>query len=254
MSGHSKWSQIKHQKGQTDARRGQLFTKLAREIAVAARKGGPDPDMNPSLRIAVERARQSNMPINNIKRAIDRAVGNTADGGASLEEVGYEGYGPGGAAILVVALTDNRNRAASEVRKTFVSHNSKLGEVGSVAWLFRAEGASSPWRRDAERAEEIALEAIDLGAEDFTLDDSSLELRVAPEAFETLRRGLEERGHTPAQAEVTLVPKTLAPLDERAAEQTLRLLDKLEELDDVQRVYTNGDFPMEVLERYRAAA
>ena len=253
MSGHSKWSQIKHQKGQTDARRGQLFTKLAREIAVAARKGGPDPDMNPSLRLAVERARQSNMPLDNIKRAIDRAVGNTADGGASLEEIGYEGYGPGGAAILVVALTDNRNRAASEVRKAFVSHNSKLGEVGSVAWIFEQKGVIT-LEEDAERAEEIALEAIDLGAEDFTLDDSSLELRVAPEAFETLRRGLEERGHTPAQAEVTLVPKTLAPLDDRAAEQTLRLLDKLEELDDVQRVYTNGDFPMEVLERYRAAA
>lgn len=253
MSGHSKWSQIKHQKGQTDARRGQLFTKLAREIAVAARKGGPDPDMNPSLRIAVERARQSNMPISNIKRAIDRAVGNTADGGAALEEVGYEGYSPGGAAILVVALTDNRNRAASEVRKTFVNHNSKLGEVGSVAWIFEQKGVIT-LEEDAERAEEIALEAIDLGAEDFTLDESSLELRVAPEAFETLRRGLEERGHTPAQAEVTLVPKTLAPLDERAAEQTLRLLDKLEELDDVQRVYTNGDFPMAVLERYRAAA
>ncbi len=253
MSGHSKWSQIKHQKGQTDTRRGQLFTKLAREIAVAARKGGPDPDMNPSLRIAVERARQSNMPMDNIKRAIDRAVGNTADGGSSLEEVGYEGYGPGGAAILVVALTDNRNRAASEVRKAFVSHNSKLGEVGSVAWIFEQKGVIT-LEEDAGRAEEIALEAIDLGAEDFTLDDSSLELRVAPEAFETLRRGLEERGHTPAQAEVTLVPKTLAPLDERAAEQTLRLLDKLEELDDVQRVYTNGDFPMAVLERYRAAA
>ena len=253
MSGHSKWSQIKHQKGQTDARRGQLFTKLAREIAVAARKGGPDPDMNPSLRIAVERARQSNMPLDNIKRAIDRAVGNTADGGASLEEVGYEGYSPGGAAILVVALTDNRNRAASEVRKTFTSHNSKLGEVGSVAWLFEQKGVIT-LEEDAERAEEIALEAIDLGAEDFTLDDSSLELRVAPEAFETLRRGLEELGHTPAQAEVTLVPKTLAPLDERAAEQTLRLLDRLEELDDVQRVYTNGDFPMAVLERYRTAA
>ena len=253
MSGHSKWSQIKHQKGQTDARRGQLFTKLAREIAVAARKGGPDPDMNPSLRLAVERARQSNMPLDNIKRAIDRAVGNTADGGASLEEIGYEGYGPGGAAILVVALTDNRNRAASEVRKAFVSHNSKLGEVGSVAWIFEQKGVIT-LEEDAERAEEIALEAIDLGAEDFTLEDSSLELRVAPEAFETLRRGLEERGHTPAQAEVTMVPKTLAPLDERAAEQTLRLLDKLEELDDVQRVYTNGDFPMEVLERYRAAA
>jgi YebC/PmpR family DNA-binding regulatory protein len=253
MSGHSKWSQIKHQKGQTDARRGQLFTKLAREITVAARKGGPDPDMNPSLRLAVERARQSNMPISNIKRAIDRAVGNTGDGGSSLEEVGYEGYGPGGAAILVVALTDNRNRAASEVRKAFVSHNSKLGEVGSVAWIFEQKGVIT-LEEDAERAEEIALEAIDLGAEDFTLEDSSLELRVPPEAFETLRRGLEERGHTPAQAEVTLLPKTLTPLDERAAEQTLRLLDRLEELDDVQRVYTNGDFPMAVLERYRAAA
>ena len=252
MSGHSKWSQIKHQKGQTDARRGQLFTKLAREIAVAARKGGPDPEMNPSLRLAVERARQSNMPLDNIKRAVDRAVGNSGDGGASLEEVGYEGYGPGGAAILVVALTDNRHRAASEVRRAFDRHNSKLGEVGSVAWIFEQKGVIT-LEGDADRAEEIALQAIDLGAEDFTLEDSSLELRVPPVAFETLRRGLEEQGHTPAQAEVTMVPKTLTPLDERAAEQTLRLLDTLEELDDVQRVYTNGDFPMAVLERYRAA-
>jgi YebC/PmpR family DNA-binding regulatory protein len=192
------------------------------------------------------------MPLDNIERAIKRATGQL-DGQVELEELVYEGFGPGGAAILVVAVTDNRNRASSEVRNVFDRNNGKMGQVGSVGWMFEQKGVIT-LEEDAERAEEIALEAIDLGAEDFTLEDSSLELRVPPEAFETLRRGLEERGHTPAQAEVTLLPKTLTPLDERAAEQTLRLLDRLEELDDVQRVYTNGDFPMAVLERYRAAA
>jgi YebC/PmpR family DNA-binding regulatory protein len=252
MSGHSKWSTIKHQKGQADARRGKLFTKFAREITVGARKGGPDPNMNPTLRIAIERARQSNMPMDNIERAIKRATGVGGEG-ATLEEIIYEGYSPGGAAIMVVALTDNRNRAASEVRKAFDRHNSKLGEIGSVAWIFETKGVIT-LEEDPQKADEIALEAIDLGAEDFTVEDSSIDLTTTPEGFETLRQGLASRGLNLIQAEVTLVPKTLAPLDERAAERTLRLLDSLEELDDVQRVYTNGDFPDAVLERYGATS
>ena len=252
MSGHSKWSTIKHQKGQADARRGKLFTKLAREITVGARKGGPDPNMNPTLRLAIERARQSNMPMDNIERAIKRATGVGGEG-AALEEIIYEGYSPGGAAIMVVALTDNRNRAASEVRKAFDRHNSKLGEIGSVAWIFETKGVIT-LKEDPHKADEIALEAIDLGAEDFTVEDSSIDLTTTPEGFETLRQGLADRGLNLIQAEVTLVPKTLAPLDEHAAERTLRLLDSLEELDDVQRVYTNGDFPDAVLERYGATS
>ena len=253
MSGHSKWSQIKHQKGQTDVRRGKLFTKLAREITVAARKGGPDPAMNPGLRLAAERARGSNMPNDNIDRAIKRAGGLGGGGGADLAEVTYEGYGPGGAAILVVALTDNRNRAASEVRKTFDRHNSKMAEVGSVSWLFEQKGVITV-EEEPQRAEEIALLAIDLGAEDFTLEESFLELRSALEGFESLRQALEAQGVVPTRAEPSMVPKSSTPLDERSAEQTLRLLDRLEELDDVQQVYTNADFPTEVLERYKAVA
>ena len=252
MSGHSKWSTIKHQKGQADARRGKLFTKLAREITVGARKGGPDPTMNPTLRLAIDRARQSNMPMDNIERAIKRATGLGGEG-AALEEVIYEGYSPGGAAIMVVALTDNRNRAASEVRKAFDRHNSKLGEIGSVAWIFETKGVIT-LEEDSQKADDIALEAIDLGAEDFTVEASSFDLTTTPEGFETLRQGLVDRGLNLVQAGVTLVPKTLAPLDEHAAERTLRLLDSLEELDDVQRVYTNGDFPDAVLERYGAAS
>ena len=250
MSGHSKWSQIKHQKGQTDVRRGQLFTKLAREIMVAARKGGDDPNMNPGLRLAVERARQSNMPNDNIDRAIKRAGGPGGEGGSDLAEVTYEGYSPGGAAILVLALTDNRNRAASEVRKTFDRHNSKMAEVGSVSWLFEQKGLITV-EEEPQRAEEIALLAIDLGAEDFTLEDSFLELRSPLEQFESLRQALEAQGVVPTGAELSMVPKSSAPLDERSAEKTLRLLDRLEELDDVQQVYTNADFPTEVLERYK---
>jgi len=253
MSGHSKWSQIKHQKGQNDARRGQLFTKLAREITVAARKGGPDISMNSSLRLAVDRARQSNMPNDNIDRAIKRANGIGGEGGADLDEVTYEGYGPGGAAVLVVALTDNRNRAASEVRRAFDRHNCKMAEVGSVAWIFEKKGVITI-QETLEKAEELALLAIDLGAEDFSIDDSGLELRVPLERFEGIRIALEEQGVTLTSAELSMVPKTAATLNERTSEQTLKLLDRLEELEDVQQVYTNAEFSEEVLEHYKELA
>ena len=205
MSGHSKWSTIKHQKARNDAKRGQLFTKLTRELSVAARQGGGDPAMNFRLRLAMDNARQSNMPMDNVERAIQRATG-AGDGGPALEEVIYEGYGPGGAAVMAIALTDNRNRTASEIRKSFDRQNSKLGQGGSVAWQFEQKGIIT-LDVEPERADELALQAIDLGADDFDLDGSTLELRCAPESFEELRRSLEGKGASLTTAEVNHVPK-----------------------------------------------
>ena len=252
MSGHSKWSTIKHQKGAADAKRGQLFTRLTKEIAVAAKAGGGDPDMNPRLRLAVNQAKQNNMPLDNIERAIKRATGQSDDQ-AELEELVYEGFSPGGAAILVVAVTDNRNRASSEVRNVFDRNNGKMGQVGSVGWMFEQKGVIT-LELSAEQMEEAELLAIEHGAEDITDDDASVEIRTAPEDFEAVRHALEEAGMKPLSAEVTMVPTTQTGLDERAAEQTLKLLDRLEGLDDVQKVVTNADFPEAVLEKYATAA
>lgn len=254
MAGHSHWTQIKHQKARTDAQRGRLFTKLTREILVAVREGGPNPDANPRLRMAIEKAREHNMPMENIERAIRRASGQGDGESSQLEEILYEAYGPGGVAILIRAVTDNRNRAASEVRHTLEKHGGKLAGAGSVAWQFSLKGVISVEEPDPQKAEEVALLAIDLGAEDFSLDGSYLEIRTPPERFEEVRRGLAEQGVRIASAEVSLVSSSPVPLDERTAEQVLRLLDRLEDLDDVQKVYTNADFPAQVLERYRVAA
>ena len=249
MSGHSKWSSIKHQKGVTDARRGQLFTKLTREIIVVARQGGADPVMNARLRLAIQRARDNNMPVENIERAIKRGAGSEGGGQDQLDEVSYEGYGPGGAAILLRALTDNRNRTVSEIRNVFTRGGGSLAEAGSVTWVFEQKGVITI-RTEPERVEEVALQAIDAGAEEFKQEDSYLEVYTSLEDFEQVRRALEEQGVQPETAELSMVPKTTMPLEARAAETTLRLLDRLEELDDVQKVYTNADFPEEVLERY----
>ncbi len=252
MSGHSKWSTIKHQKGAADAKRGQLFTRLTKEIAVAAKSGGGEVDMNPRLRLAVQQARHNNMPLDNIERAIKRATGQL-DGQVELEELVYEGFGPGGAAILVVAVTDNRNRASSEVRNVFDRNNGKMGQVGSVGWMFEQKGVITLELSEGQ-IEEAELLAIEHGAEDITNDDTSLEVRTAPQDFEAVRQALEGAGMTALSAEVTLVPTTQTGLDERAAEQTLKLLDRLEGLDDVQKVVTNADFPEAVLEKYATAA
>jgi len=249
MSGHSKWAQIKRQKGVADARRGQLFTKLGREITVAARAGGADPAGNVRLRLAIQKARDNNMPNENIERAIKRGAG--GGDSAELQEVVYEGYGPGGAAIMVQALTDNRNRTVSELRSTFTKAGGNLGEAGSVAWLFEQKGTITV-EAAGQRGEELALVAIDAGAEDFRQDDATLEIISRPEDVESVRRALEEAGAVVSSAEVSLVPKTTVSLDEKQALQTLRLLDKLEDLDDVQRVYTNADFPDQVLATYSA--
>ena len=246
MSGHSKWKSIKHQKGVTDAKRSQVFTKLGREITVAA-KHGADPESNPRLRLAIEKAREANMPKDNVERAIAKASGEGAE--AELAEVVYEGYGPGGAAILVEALTDNRNRTVSDIRNVFTRAGGNLGEAGSVAWLFESRGLITLDAAGAD-AEELALRAMDTGAEDVKVDTSTVEVYTRPDAFEDVRRELAEAGITVASAELAKVPKTMITLDPRQAEQVLRLLDQLDELDDVQRVSSNADFPEEVLAAY----
>ena len=250
MSGHSKWSTIKRQKGANDARRSQLFTKLARELAVAARQGGSDPEMNVRLRLAIQKAKDNNMPADNIERAIKRSVGE--GGQESMDEVVYEGYGPGGAAILLEAVTDNPNRTVSEVRNVFTRGGGNLGERGCVAWNFESTGVVVV-EASQEQAEDLALLAIDAGAEDFEVDGALLEVRTSPETFERVRRTVEGANATLSRAELSMAPKTVVSLDAKEAIQTLRLLDRLEELDDVQRVYTNADFPDEALEEYQKA-
>ena len=249
MSGHSKWSTIKRQKGANDARRGQLFTKLGREISVAVRRGGPDPDANFNLRLAVQRARDNNMPMDNIERAIKRASGDGANAD-DLFEVTYEGYGPGGAALMVQAVTDNKNRTVAEVRSTLTRNGGNLGETGSVAWNFDSKGVImiSPASEDPE---ELALVAIDAGAEDVKIEDSTLEVHTRPDTLESVRKELEGQDIAIDSAELSMIPKSMIELDEKGALQTLRLMDKLENLDDIQRIFSNADFPPEALLTYQ---
>jgi len=246
VSGHSKWSQIKRQKGAADAKRGQVFTKLSRELALAVREGGDDPDMNPRLRLAMHRARDNNMPMDSMERAMKRGAGGAE--GASLVEANFEGYGPGGVALLLVALTDNRNRTVSEIRNVLTRGGGSLGEAGCVAWNFQSKGVITV---EAADAEELALFAIDAGAEDVRVIDGSVEIYTRPEDLERLRKAVEEKDLTLVSAELSMVPNSTMMLDQKAALTTLRLLDRLEELDDVQRVFTNADFPDEALEQYR---
>jgi YebC/PmpR family DNA-binding regulatory protein len=244
MSGHSKWAQIKRQKGVADARRGQLFTKLVREITVAAREGGPDPDANARLRLALQTAREANMPADTIKRAIDRGAGGGE--GAALDEVTYEGYGPGGAAILVQAMTDNRNRAVAEIRSVFTRGGGNLGESGCVAWLFEPRGVISldPDGRDPE---ELALAAIDAGPEDVRVEDGAVEVYTAPADLDTVRKSLAAADLKISSADLAMVPKTTLEVDPSDQLVIIKLLDRLEELEDVQRVYTNVEFSDQVL-------
>ena len=248
MSGHSKWSTIKRQKGVADSKRSQLFTKLGREIDAAVRQGGENPEMNFRLRLIIQKARDHNMPIDNIERAIKRAAG--AAEGVNLIEASYEGYGPGGVAILLETLSDNRNRTISEVRNVLSRGGGNLGESGSVAWIFEPKGVITVTAGDVDD-EELSLFAIDAGAEDIKVMDDSLEIQTKPEDLEGLRKALEDRKVTIVSAEILMMPNNVVMLDEKAALQALRLLDRLEELDDVQRVFTNADFPDEALENYR---
>lgn len=249
MSGHSKWAQIKRQKGVADARRGQLFTKLAREIIVAVREGGPNPEANFRLRLAVQKARDSNMPLDNIERAIKRGSGHAE--GAALDEMVLEGYGPNGVAILVQALSDNRNRTLQDVRNIFTRHGGNLGESGSVAWLFDSRGVITV-ETNAQDAEKLALAAIDTGADDVKIEDKYLEVYTKPAELEKVREALEQKQITIASAELSRVPKSMVELEEKAALQTLKLLDRLEELDEVQSVACNADFSDAILEKYQS--
>ena len=249
MSGHSKWHSIKHQKGVADARRGQLFTKLTRELIVAAREGGGNPEMNFRLRLAVQKARDSNMPMDNIDRAIKKGTGELE--GGSLTELTLEGYGPSGAAILVNALSDNRNRTIQEVRSVFTRHGSSLGESGCVAWLFDSKGVITIIA-DGVDPDELALSAIDAGAEDVKVENNYVEVYTVPEDMEKVREALEKNEVAIESSELLMVPKTLIELDEKAAMQALRLMEKLEEIDDVQNVFSNADIPDSVVAEYQS--
>lgn len=248
MSGHSKWAQIKRQKGVADARRGQLFSKLTREIMVAARQGGANPESNFKLRLTIQKARDNNMPIENIERAIKRGSGGVE--ASTLTEMSLEGYGPNGVAIIVEAMTDNRNRTIQEVRSVFFRHGGSLGESGCVAWLFESRGVITV-ETDGADAEEIALLAIDTGAEDFKIEKGYLEIYTKPQNLELVRRAVE-RGKKVISADLSQLPKSTVILGEKEALQTLKLLDHLEELDDVQRIFSNVDYSDAVLEKLRA--
>ena len=245
MSGHSKWSTIKRKKGAADAKRGALFGKLSRAITVAAREGGGDPDMNPTLHLAVQRAKEANMPNDNIQRAIDKGTGAGADA-ATIERITYEGYAPGGVAVLVEVLTDNRNRAASDVRYVFSKNGGKLGTSGSVSYLFERKGVILVPRNEGDEDELIEL-SLEAGAEDVELMESDYRVVTAPEDFATVRESLKDAGIAFENAEITMQPQNSVDLDAKTAKQTLRLIDALEENDDVQEVYANFDISDEVM-------
>ncbi len=249
MSGHSKWSSIKHQKGVTDARRGKLFTKLTREVILAVRQGGSNPETNYHLRLAIQKAKDNNMPSDNIERAIKRGEGTLE--GVILSELVLEGHGPGGAAILVEALTDNRNRTVQDVRNIFTRSGGGLGESGGVTWLFESKGLITI-ETDNLDADELALQAIDAGADDVNPQAGYVEIYTKPEDLETVRKALEQDNITICSAELAKIPKSTVQLDERTTIQILKLLEKLEEVDETQSVYSNVDFPDDILEKYRA--
>jgi YebC/PmpR family DNA-binding regulatory protein len=247
VSGHSKWSSIKHKKGAADAKRGKLFSKLSRAIIVAAKEGGPDPAGNLALQNAIEKARSYSMPKDNIERAIARGSGAESDA-QSFETVIYEGYGPSGVAVIVEALTDNRNRTASDVRHAFDKNDGNLGTSGAVAWLFERRGVVLV-SADGIDEDELTLAAAEGGADDVSLDGSTYQVVSAPEALSNVRETIASAGFTVDSAELTLVPKTTVEVaDEAAAKKVLRLIDQLEENDDVQDVYANFDIPERVLE------
>lgn len=245
MSGHSKWANIKHRKAKQDAQRGKLFTKLGRELILAARAGGGDPAANLRLKMAVNRAREANMPMENIIRAIKRGTGEIE--GAAYEEVVYEGYGPGGVAIMLSAATDNRNRTAAEIRHIFSKNGGSLGESGCVAWMFNRKGVLNLEAVPDE--DELLMLALEAGAEDLRLEGDAAEIITAPEDFEKVRDSLTRSGLTFTRAEVTMVPQNLVAISDRQqADAILRLMDLLEDHDDVQEVYANFDIPDAIME------
>ncbi len=247
MSGHSKWAGIKHKKAIVDAKRGQAFTRLSREVSIAAKEGGGNPDTNFRLRLAMQKARESNMPHDKIDAAIKRGTGEL--GGERLEELRYEGYGPAGVAILVDAVTDNRNRTSASLKHRFGKYGGNMADSNAVAWMFERKGVLNV---DAGRAdpEEVGLAAIEAGAEDVRVDGTEIEVTTGPNEMEAVRGALEAiKGVTVENAEITMQPKQTVPIDEEKAPAVLRLLEYLEEDDDVQQVYANFDIPADVLER-----
>jgi YebC/PmpR family DNA-binding regulatory protein len=249
MSGHSKWSSIKHKKAAADAKRGKLFTKLIKEISVAARLGGGDLATNPRLRTAVQNAKGANMPQDNIQRAIQKGTGELP--GVSYEEARFEGYGPGGVAILVDILTDNKNRSVADIRHIFSRNGGNLGEPGCVAWMFDKKGLIVIEGRGAD--EEAVMEAaIEAGADDMKKEDDTFEITSDPEDFETVKTALEQVGFPLSVAEVSMVPQSTVRLEGKAAQQVIRLMDALEDHEDVQNVYANFDIPDEILQEVEA--
>ena len=245
MSGHSKWASIKHKKGAVDAKRGKVFTKLIKEITVATRMGGKDPEANARLRAAIAAAKAENMPKENIERGIKKGTGELE--GATYEEAMYEGYGPGGVAVLVEVLTDNRNRAVAEVRHLFERHGGSLGAAGCVAWMFSQKGliVLPKDQTDEEKLFEVALEA---GAEDIKEEEKEFEVITEPSLFEQVKTAIERTGLTYALAEITMIPQTTTTLEGKNAQQMLTLMELLEDNDDVNHVYANFDIPDEVME------
>ncbi|MFI5296140.1 MAG: YebC/PmpR family DNA-binding transcriptional regulator [Thermodesulfovibrionales bacterium] len=248
MSGHSKWSQIKHKKGQTDAKRGKTFTKIVKEVSIAARLGGGDPDGNPRLRSAVEKAKEVNMPHDNIKKAIMKGTGELP--GVAYEEYVYEGYGPAGVALMIEVMTDNKNRTLPEIRHMLAKSGGSLGETGCVSWMFDKKGYILV-NKSKSSEDTVMSVALDAGAEDMKNDpdEENYEIITAPEDFIRVKDAIEKANIPVASAEVSMLPKNYVVLDEEAAEQMVRLMDALEDNDDIQNVYANFDIPDEVAEK-----
>ena len=246
MSGHSKWANIKHKKAKADAAKGRIFTRLGRELMVAVRHGGPDPETNFRLKIIMDKARAANMPNDNIARLIQRASGSQE--GANLEEIVYEGYGPGGVAVMLELLTDNRNRTASEIRHLFSRHGGNLGESGCVAWMFSQKGSLVLERAALEKSvDEVMMDALEAGAEDVQEDEDTIEILTEPARFAEVEETLAKKGYQFAEAKIARIPQNTVELGRGDAERLLKLMEELEEQDDVQEIYANFDIPDEIL-------
>jgi len=251
MSGHSKWAQIKRKKAVTDAKKGQMFTRLAREIAVAARAGGGDPAANFTLRLIIDKARAANMPKENIERAIQRGTG--ALKGEAIEEIIYEGYGPGGVAMIMEVMTDNRNRAIADIRRVFNRQGGSLGESGSVAWMFEQKGVITVEAGSMD-PDELGLLALEVGADDALVDDGIVEIYTDPKDLHFVREALAKRHIKIESAEISMIPKSRMRLDDEETLRAMRLIEALEEIEDVQRVYSNLEIPEDLVEKLEASA
>ncbi|MDD5338765.1 MAG: YebC/PmpR family DNA-binding transcriptional regulator [Dehalococcoidales bacterium] len=251
MSGHNKWSKIKNKKGADDVKKGNLYTKLTREIIISAKEGGGNTESNFRLRLAIQKARDSNMPMDNIDRAIAKGTGTGESG--SFEELTLEGYGPNGVAIMVSAMTDNRNRTVQEVRSSFTKHGGAMGENGCVAYMFKSRGVITV-NTEGANTDDLELAAIDAGAEDVNTGGGIMEVYTRPDTMEKVRAALEAAKLKVESSEIQMVPETLVTLDEKGATQALKLIDRLEELDDVQNVYSNVDIPDSVMAAIQAAS